>query len=73
MVKAEAKERRPQGTSTTNFSGTEVAVKLIGIHESFGQTAEKTGYTLWGAAIKLAKNMVVPKSDGGLYEYFFRM
>ena len=57
--------------SNTNSTGTEVAVKLIGIHESFGQTAEKTGYTLWGAAIKLAKNMVVSKSDGGLYEYFF--
>ena len=70
-VEDKSEECRPQEISNTNSTGTEVAVKLIGIHESFGQTAEKTGYTLWGAAIKLAKNMVVSKSDGGLYEYFF--
>ena len=65
-------ELRPHENSNAYPSGTEVTVKLVGIHESFGQTAEKTGYTLWGAAIKLANNMVVPKSKGGLYEYFAR-
>ena len=48
----------------------EITIKLNGIHESYGQTAEKTGYTLWQAAIKLANNMVKLNNNGGLFNYF---
>jgi predicted nicotinamide N-methyase len=48
----------------------DIVVKLNGIHESYGQTAEKTGYTLWRAAIKLADNMVIRNKNGGLFNYF---
>ena len=40
-VEDRSEECRPQEISNINSTGTEVAVKLIGIHESFGQTAEK--------------------------------
>ena len=50
------------------FQWHEVAVKLIGIHESWKQQRK---LVIHCGCNKLAKNMVVPKSDGGLYEYFF--